>query len=333
MHFARVAYECAYYTAILALGIWWGWGDGLAETFFACLVLFGYLMMNGASPLGWLVTVAMTCITQEHWTSYMNFLTSRFGDLYDGHGGYALVFGGYVCFAASYIIHGLFLLPFDASAYGKEMAKSIKIQPNARTPLKWGKLLSTLAVNFVVVAIYVALAAVHSVWSRGTQGYHFGWTLPSKQEQVCCYFAGVVWNEVMFYYSHRALHSKALYPKLHKKHHEYTAPFALAAIYCGPIEMVVSNLWPFLGMASIFRFHTFFLYCWVTNAIMGTQTHHSGHKWPWMTLLDEQPNRHDLHHELFNVNFGNVGVLDMLHGTHRDHEAHYKVRNAREKST
>ena len=35
---------------------------------------------------------------------------------------------------------------------------------------------------------------------------------------------------------------------------------------------------------------------------------------PW-GQLDHQPKFHDLHHEFFNGNYGNVGFLDWLHGT------------------
>lgn len=35
---------------------------------------------------------------------------------------------------------------------------------------------------------------------------------------------------------------------------------------------------------------------------------------PW-GKLDHQPKYHDLHHEYFNGNYGNVGFLDWLHGT------------------
>merc|ERR1740120_477966 len=183
----------------------------------------------------------------------------------------------------------------------------------------------------VVALLYLMAMSAHSIWSRGSRGLRItdgdgtgALLLPSKQEQLTCFLVGLLRNEVMFYYSHRLFHSQLLYAKVHKQHHEYTAPFALAAIYCGPIEMLLSNLWPFLGIASVYRFHVFFTYCWVANAVMGTQTHHSGYKWPWMTVLDHQPNVHDLHHELFNCNFGNVGILDYLHGTARDHEAHYR---------
>ena len=41
----------------------------------------------------------------------------------------------------------------------------------------------------------------------------------------------------MFFYSHRALHSRGLYKTIHKTHHEWTAPISLIAIYAHPVEL------------------------------------------------------------------------------------------------
>ena len=50
------------------------------------------------------------------------------------------------------------------------------------------------------------------------------------------------------YYS-RFLHHPRLYKHIHKKHHEWTAPIGIVALYSHPIEHVFSNLVPVaLGM-------------------------------------------------------------------------------------
>merc|ERR1712139_628464 len=79
-------------------------------------------------------------------------------------------------------------------------------------------------------------------------------------------------------------------------------------------ELVVADFFP-LGIGMLLmNAHVFTFLTWIGIAVLGTQTHHCGFKWPW-ALWDHQPELHDRHHEAFNGNYGNVGWLDALHGT------------------
>ena len=53
--------------------------------------------------------------------------------------------------------------------------------------------------------------------------------------------AGHLFNDVTFYWAHRASHTRLLYSKVHKQHHTYSAPVAHAAESAGPVETVLAR--------------------------------------------------------------------------------------------
>lgn len=100
-------------------------------------------------------------------------------------------------------------------------------------------------------------------------------------------------REITFYYSHRIFHTKFLYKIIHKRHHQWTAPIAVTAIYCHPIEHLVSNIMPTAVGLQIMRSHLFTWWLYVGLATVETLTSHSGYHLPfWMS-----PEFHDFHHE------------------------------------
>ena len=118
-------------------------------------------------------------------------------------------------------------------------------------------------------------------------------------------------EECGFYYSHLMLHSKLLYKRLHKIHHEWTAPVALAALYAHPLEHVLSNLLPIALGPLLMGSHLLTAWTWYVLALVGTANAHSGYHLP----LLPSPEFHDFHHLKFNQCYGVIGLLDYLHGT------------------
>ncbi|KAG6861222.1 hypothetical protein C0995_002571 [Termitomyces sp. Mi166 len=150
--------------------------------------------------------------------------------------------------------------------------------------------------------------------------YRFDPALPSPWEILRDIAIGLVIREIMFYYTHRLFHHPALYPRIHKRHHRFTAPVALAAQYASITEHIFANILPISIPLMIMHSHIVTFWLFLALELTETTTVHSGYD-----FFARSAQRHDLHHEKFMVNFGTIGLLDWLHGTSRGREAKDKT--------
>lgn len=83
----------------------------------------------------------------------------------------------------------------------------------------------------------------------------------------------VLVEEVLFYYSHRLLHSRWFYGPIHKQHHQFKSPVGMAAIYAHPIEFIFSNIVPLVVGSLVAKAHLFSMWVWFLVAIWSTIQH------------------------------------------------------------
>ena len=126
------------------------------------------------------------------------------------------------------------------------------------------------------------------------------------------------------YFAHRLLHWGILYKKIHKLHHEYSAPFGLASQYAHPLETLILGLGFFVGPLAwclAFRdLHVITMAVWLMVRLVQVVDSHSGYDFPWslrhMLPVWAGADFHDYHHMAFVGNYASsFRWWDWLMGT------------------
>lgn len=212
-----------------------------------------------------------------------------------------------------YWTYGLLLLLVDfarapAFFYRRKLQPRVELNPagdSFRPPLR--KCLLTVLFNQLFV-ILPGLLMMDWITRTGfipfVTGIRVERELPSLSEMALHGVFGVLLVELFFFSSHRLLH--AAFWSIHKQHHEYKAPIALAAIYAHPLEVFFGNTLAVMGPAFLCSFHAYSWYLGIIIGFFSTQSSHSGYN-------IEGP-VHDLHHQFTNYNYGTLGILDRVFG-------------------
>jgi methylsterol monooxygenase len=186
-----------------------------------------------------------------------------------------------------------------------------KIQPAPKQPTR-----ADIIRCFTVVAQNQILSSVLHIGllslagGSGRTSYRIEPSLPAIPEIIRDVLLSLLMREALFYYSHRLLHIPYLYVRIHKKHHRFTAPIALAAQFAHPIEQIFANALPISLPPQLLHSHVLTFWIFLAWELFNTVTVHSGYD-----FFYNKAKMHDLHHEKFNLNYGSVGLLDWLHGT------------------
>jgi 4,4-dimethyl-9beta,19-cyclopropylsterol-4alpha-methyl oxidase len=156
--------------------------------------------------------------------------------------------------------------------------------------------------------------------------------LPSGWEifwQILVYF---LVEDFANYWLHRMLHNGWGYEKIHKVHHEYTAPIGLAAPYAHWAEIIILGLASFLGPVIV-PGHMVTFWLWFIIRQMEAIETHSGYDFPWSPLkyipFYGGASYHDYHHYVggkSHSNFASVFTYcDTIYGTNKGYRYHKEV--------
>ncbi|GFY38688.1 fatty acid hydroxylase domain-containing protein 2 [Trichonephila inaurata madagascariensis] len=227
---------------------------------------------------------------QYYWEASGDFLQDQWNSVYDLFGSdFALaVWGTSIVTTLFYWIVGLGYTIVDLTGR-PEFLQKYKIQKNADYPVSFSKVLKVTLQVMILVKLSQHSKGLHSK-------LHFH----------------IVMNEIIFYYVHRILHLPFVYKYIHKRHHEWSAPIAITAIYGHPLEHISANIVSVLSSFLILGSHMSVCWLWLNVAIFFTVNNHSGYQFP---LMSSSPKFHDYHHMKFDQNYGLLGILDWMHGT------------------
>ena len=124
-------------------------------------------------------------------------------------------------------------------------------------------------------------------------GIHTQLPLPSLGEMAAQLLVYFLVEDYLNYWIHRLLHGEWGYQKIHRVHHEFTAPIGFAAPYAHWAEVLILGIPSFVGPA-IAPGHTITFWLWIVLRQVEAIDTHSGyevyiffpHLWNRHTTID-----------------------------------------------
>jgi len=194
-------------------------------------------------------------------------------------------------------------------AIAKHKIQSSKFKDEALFWRRYKKAFILSAIN-IVVSLLPTLYVFSYLFTWNGNLLISSWSSYTLQSIAYQALVIMVIEEIGFYYTHRAIHTRLGFKYIHYLHHEYDAPVAVSATASHPLENTFSNLFPMLLGPLVAKSDLLFLLGWVTLAIVNTTLVHSGYNW-----LNNFAINHDRHHSHLRCAYGVFIVCDWLHGT------------------
>lgn len=181
--------------------------------------------------------------------------------------------------------------------------------------------LSQFNANVVLVIVYAPLAYFNLLEHHSTEAKD----LPTPLSLALTILFCMMCEDCTFYFSHRFLHCKAIYPYIHKVHHQHKVTIGIASEYAHPVEYALGNLLP-ASIGPILlgpKMHLISVFAWYAVRVGETLDGHCGYEFSWSPFrlipFSGSAEYHDFHH---SCNVGNYAsffcVWDNIFNTNKD---------------
>lgn len=252
----------------------------------------------------------------------------------------AITFGIIAFLVHQTVYYGRYL-PYLICDYIPAMQK-YKLQPDHQiSNQQWWKCLNSLLTSQFLVQLPMMMFFLPAAKMVGFDCAAPFPELPRVCFQVCTFF---IIEDFYHYWAHRMFHHGFLYKRIHKVHHEHTAPFGITAEYAHPLETAVLGQGTIAGPLFFNCFmeqvHITTMLLWIAARLWQTVEAHCGYDFPW-SMSHWLPfwagaSHHDYHHMAFVDNFASTfRWWDRIFGTdhrYQQYEAQRKTRKAQKGS-
>ncbi len=191
---------------------------------------------------------------------------------------------------------------------GKKYFKKIRIQETERANVNHFKHdLGFSASTFLVFAIMDVFLLYSE--SKGYTKLYFDISDYGYVWLGVSFFLVLFIDDMIFYWSHRAMHLPRFYKFFHKVHHESTDPSPLTAFAFHPSEAIIEYMMHFV-LPFLLPLHFGTIIAWQIFSMLNNVLAHLGYEiYPkiWVKLPIMQfktaSTHHNMHHQLFNGNY------------------------------
>jgi Delta7-sterol 5-desaturase len=211
------------------------------------------------------------------------------------------------------LLFGYYLIPAGGAylyfyVFKKEDLENKHIQKNYPTrqsikrEIKWS-LISVVILAFIVLILYRLIVNGYTKMYFSVKEYGWFYLIAS------CIFT-IIAYDTYFYWIHRFMHLKKIFPWIHKTHHLSHTPSPWAILAFNPIETVIEfAIYPI--MIFLFPLHPIAIGVFALhNIILNTAGHIGFEVVPksffhhWLLKYGLTVTHHDMHHAKTNCNYG-----------------------------